>query len=83
MRESGSTDPSLVPPGCTMYMTKFGHWFLGSRLGCNCGISLGFAALSLRLTGGSFACQVHSIQQHQEEEVGHGVVLEHKLTLFF
>ena len=42
--------------------------------------SLGFAALSLRLTGGPFACRVHSIQQHQEEEVGHGVVLERKLT---
>ena len=50
-----------------------GRRLLGSSFGRHSGTSLGSAALLLQLTKRLITCQVRWIQQHQEEEVGHGV----------
>ena len=69
MEAGGSTDCSLVLPVYGVIL--FGHRLFGFSFGRHSGTSLGFAALSLRLTEGSIAYQVSSNQQHSEVEVGH------------
>ena len=60
IEESGSTDYSLVPQGLHEQVWAMALWF---HFGHNSGTSLGFAALSLQLTGkplSLFACPVSS-----------------------